>query len=358
MRQVVRILIIEDQAALALDAQREIEEAFEDSDEIEPQVLVATDFDEGFQMVRNGESDVVVLDVRRDATASTPEDATAGHAGYLDIKKARFAPIVFWTALPEKVSHEEMPPLVTVVTKEDTEKLPAAIAAAVASRALVTINEIEQHVASALTAHMWNELAPNWAEYAADGDSADIAQVLLSRLARILDDQREQANASHPSHRYVYPPASARRAPGGILRAADQGWWVTLTPACDFAQNKVEFVLIARGDPLESNARYRKWAEAKSNTSWKELERNVLRATQGRYYYLPAFRDIPDLVLDLENVRAVAEDELELMDPVASLASPFSEALLVQHSQFRGRIGVPDLNISLVHARLLSSTTD
>lgn len=357
MRQVVRVLIIEDQTALAADAQREIRDAFEDSDEIEIQVSVATDFDEGFQRVRDGESDVVVLDVRRDATATTPEDDTAGHAGFLDIKNARFAPIVFWTALPEKVSHEEMPPLVTVVTKEDIEKLPAVITAAVASRALATINEIEQHVATVLTEHMWNELAPNWAEYTADGDTADIAQVLLSRLARILDDEREQANASHPSHRYVYPPASTRRAPGDILRAADQTWWVTLTPACDFAQSKVEFVLIAQADPLESNARYQKWAETKSKGAWNELERNVLKATQGRYNYLPAFRDLPDLVVDMENVRAVAASELEPMEAVASLVSPFSEALLVQHSQFRGRIGVPDLNVGLVQARLLSSGT-
>ncbi len=54
MRQVVRVLIIEDQAALAADAQREITDAFENSDEIEIQVSVATDFDEGFQRVRDG----------------------------------------------------------------------------------------------------------------------------------------------------------------------------------------------------------------------------------------------------------------------------------------------------------------
>lgn len=357
MKQVVRVLIIEDQAREAADAQREITDAFEGNEEIEVLVSIASDFDDGFARVRNGESDVVVLDVRREATASVPEDDTAGHATYLDIKKARFAPVVFWTALPEKVIDEEMPPLVTVLTKEDIEQLPAAITAAVESRAVATINEIEQQVADVLTKHMWNELAPNWAEYTTDGDAADIAQVLLSRLARILDDEREQANASHPSHRYVYPPASARRAPGDILRAVDQTWWVTLTPACDFAQSKVEFVLIAQADPLELNARYQKWAETKSKGAWKELERNVLRATQGRYNYLPAFRDVPDLVVDLENVRAVAASELEPMEAVASLVSPFSEALLVQHSQFRSRIGVPDLNVGVVQARLLSSGT-
>ena len=356
MKQVVRVLIIEDQAREAADAQREITDAFEGNEEIEVLVSLASDFDDGFTRVRNGESDVVVLDVRREATASVPEDDTAGHATYLDIKKARFAPVVFWTALPEKVIDEEMPPLVTVLTKEDIEQLPVAITAAVESRAVATINEIEQQVADVLTEHMWNELAPNWAEYTADGDAADISQVLLSRLARILDDKREQANASHPSHRYVYPSPSAHRAPGDILRATDETWWVTLTPACDFAQDKVKFVLIAKADPLETNARYQAWAEKRSNGAWKELERNVLRATQGRFYYLPAFRDIPDLVLDLENVRTITVDELEPMEAVASLVSPFAEALLVQHSQFRGRIGVPDLNAGLVQARLLSSS--
>ena len=81
----------------------------------------------------------------------------------------------------------------------------------------------------------------------------------------------------------------------------------------------------------------------------------MLKANQGRYYYLPAFRDLPDLVVDLENVRAVALDELASMTAVASLVSPFSEALLVQHSQFRGRIGVPDLDIDLVKKRLEST---
>lgn len=62
-------------------------------------------------------------------------------------------------------------------------------------------------------------------------------------------------------------------------------------------------------------------------------------------------------MLDLENVKAIKVNDLETMEPVASLVSPFSEALLVQHSQFRGRIGVPDLNVALVQTRLLSDGT-
>mgnify|MGYP000855617924 FL=1 len=355
MVQVVRVLIIEDQKELAESARRVIRDFFEDSEEIEIDVSIANDFDEGFRRVRDGNSDVVVLDVRRDKTDTVPQDDTAGHDGFLEIMKAKFAPIVFWTALPEKVMDEEKRPLVTVVPKDDYEELPRAIKAAVESRALATINEIEQHVKAVLIEHMWSELAPHWDEYTENDGAANIAQVLLSRLARILDDKREQAAASHPSHRYVYPPVSSRYTPGDILRSEDGAWWVTLTPACDFAQKKVGLVLIARADPLKSNARYRKWENGGSKAAWKELERHVLKANQGRYYYLPAFRDLPDLVVDLENVRAVALDELASMTAVASLVSPFSEALLVQHSQFRGRIGVPDLDIDLVKKRLEST---
>lgn len=358
MREKVRVLIIEDKADLAADARREIEDAFAESEEIEVEVVVENDFDEGFAIFSRGESDVVVLDVRRDTPDPSPEDDAAGHAVYLSIKDARFAPVVFWTALPENVLQEQMAPLVTVVTKDDTDKLPAAIRDAVASRAAITISGIEQHVTNVLRKHMWTELAPNWAEYTEAADSASIAQVLLSRLSRVLEEDSEQNLTADPTHRYIYPPASSRRAPGDLLRASDGTWWVILTPACDFAHpGKFEFALLARASDLGSNTRFQKWSASKSKSAWNELEKHVLTATQGRFYYLPAFREIPDLVLDLENVQAVAAQALDTMSPVASLVSPFSEGLLIQHSQYRGRIGVPDLDPERVKQRLSGDLT-
>jgi len=370
VREKVRVLIIEDKADLAADAKREIEDAFADSPEIEVEVSVETDFDKGFAKVSGGESDVVVLDVRRDGSDTVTEDETAGHSVYLDIKKARFAPVVFWTALPGKVAHEEMLPLVTVVDKEATEKLPAAIRAAVESGAVITISAIENHVATVLRAHMWTELAPNWAEYIGGGESADIAQVLISRLARVLVDDQEQSFTSHPSHRYVYPPTSSIHSPGDILRASDQTWWVTLTPACDFAQSKVGFVLLAHATSLEEHPKYTDWkneytaeknkGKAEHNRAkgeWVSLRQDVLASTRGRYHYLPKFRAIPDLVIDLEDVRTEKPDDLKAYEGIASLGSPFAESLLIQHSQHRGRIGVPDLDVDVVRGRLAAEAS-
>ncbi|BAU32057.1 uncharacterized protein MalAC0309_1200 [Microcella alkaliphila] len=52
-------------------------------------------------------------------------------------------------------------------------------------------------------------------------------------------------------------------------------------------------------------------------------------------------------------MRAVEVDALDHFAWVASLVSPFAEALLVQHSHVRGRIGVPDLDSERVKQRLL-----
>lgn len=254
--------------------------------------------------------------------------------------------------------------MVTVVTKEDITKLPMAIEAAVVSGAVSTISGIEQHVADVLREHMWTELAPNWAEYIEQSNPSDIAQVLITRLARVLEEDQEKSSNVHPSHRYVYPPASSRRAPGDVLRSPDREWWVTLTPACDFAQTKVEFVLLAHAMPLEEHPKYLAWkaeysseahkvAHNRAKSSWKSLQQDVLSSTRGRFHFLPKFREIPDLVIDLENVRAEEMEKFASYEPVASLASPFAESLLVQHSHLRGRIGVPDLDVDSVKARLV-----
>ena len=354
-----QVLIVEDNAALAADAQREIIEGFEQNPDINVEVTFETNFDTGLEKVRSGHSDVVVLDVRRDTPNPTPADAVAGHTVFQEIKEARFAPVIFWTALPDQVEDESMLPLVAVIKKDDMDQLPGAVEAAITSNALETITGIEKHVSSVLKKHMWTELGPHWGEYTDSADSATIAQVLISRLARILDEDRERSFTAHPSHRYVYPPASESRAPGDVLREGTGDWWVVLTPACDLEQNKAEFVLVAHAGALEEHAKYTAWVASKSNGNgigkWKELHKDVLKATQGRFHYLPAFRDIPDLVIDLENVKSVEAESLLEMHPVASLVSPFSEALLVQNSHFRGRIGVPDFDPSIVKARLESA---
>ena len=372
------VLIVDDNAAMAAAAKRELEDVFAANAEHDVAVSVDLDFDSGFRKVAAGECDVVVLDVRREKTRDRPEDSTRGQSVYSEVQKIRFLPVIFHTALGESVEHLSMPPLVQIIAKDELERLPAAVTAAIDSGVAEVTRAIEEHVASVMREHLWDELAPNWDEDTGGGNPAELAHVLITRVARSLEDRAlpelavsadvkavEAAESDEDettfaperaSHRYIYPPVSDSPQPGDILRLSTEDgideWHVILTPACDLEQKKVEFVLLGRAKLLELHPKHVAWAENnRSKSKWEPLWR-VLSGTQARFLYLPAYRDIPDLVVDLEQLTSVPTADLQVYIRVASMDRPFGEALLTQHSHFRGRIGTPDLDQEVLRARL------
>jgi hypothetical protein len=93
------------------------------------------------------------------------------------------------------------------------------------------------------------------------------------------------------------------------------------------------------------------WVANPSPAKWNALN-DLIRGKLARYCYFPEFRTIPDLMLDLERVQSIPFVELKQFRRVASLVRPYYDALLARHSQFRGRIGVPELNSEVVRQRL------
>jgi hypothetical protein len=358
-----RVLVIDDIVKMTDDAKRELSDAFDGSDLI-VNVEVENDFRRGYERVAAGECDIVVLDVRRDRKNGEAEDSARGRRVYSEIREARFLPVIFWTALPEDVMDDEMDPLVRVFAKDELQRIPDAIRAAIASGVVDVMANIESHVADVMRRYLWDELAPNWQEDTG-GDPREVAYVLITRIASSLRAQDIPGLMDRPSHRYVYPPVSDAFESGQLLHrsrrragAVFDEWFVIVTPACDLKQAKADFVLLARARSLSSLARYHNWAEqGMSNSKWKELEKLLSGALQ-RYEYLPAFRDIPDLVVDFEDTLAVPKKSMRYYTRKASLNSPFSEALLAKHSQFLGRIGTPDLNLGPIKTRLTEAARE
>jgi hypothetical protein len=349
------VLIIDDNPRMAADAERELVDAFERDPSIDLEVRTVNDFDHGLTTVKNGECDLVVLDVRKDKTATTSEDRTTGDRVYADIRKVRFLPIVFWTALPGEVSHRKMPPLVEVLKKDDLELMPNAVLNAIDSGAAEAMTQIEDLVANVMRDHMWNELAPNWAEETGGGKPDEIAHILITRVGHALQDRALPELTRKPSHCYLYPFVSTKYQPGDLLRAKKTEvpeWWVILTPACDLAhEGKADYILLGKASLLQGHPKFQAWSKTQSKNDWNELNK-VLSGKISRYHYLPKFREIPDLLLDLENTRSLPIKDLGGLDRIASLVAPYSEALLAKHSHFRGRVGLPDLDSDAVKERL------
>jgi hypothetical protein len=373
------VLIIDDNAKLAESAVRELEDAFANDSEFDIVTTIEVDFDKGYELVASGRFDVVILDVRRDRVGRQQEDREKGQRIFADIQDARFLPVIFWTALPHEVADNEMPPLVRVFAKEDLPQIPDAIRAAISSGVAKVMRKIEVDIGTVIREYLWKELAPNWDEDT-NGDPGELKYVLITRVASYLRALDIPGLVERPGHRYVYPPVSETLQSGELVwraagtcdlempadvtagarmeksvakpgAAAWDEWYVVLTPACDLKQGKVDFVLLARAGLLVGDSKFTEWANGRSGTKWATLK-NLLSDKISRYVYLPAFRDIPDLVVDLENTRAVEVENMSSYVRKASLSSPYSESLLVKNSQFRGRIGTPDLNMDDAKARL------
>ncbi len=353
-----RVLVIDDNPEMTADAERELRDAFDHDPDLEVCIDVENSFEVGFQLVKDGSCDIVVLDVRRDKTETAGEDPYRGRLVYSEIREARFVPIIFWTALPQNVIDQRTPPLVDVFPKEELELIPNAIRAAINSGTAGVMADIESRVAAVMRLHLWEELAPHWEEDTAGGRPEELAHILITRVAHSLQDQALPELTSRPSHCYLYPSVSERFRPGDLLHrlvGEDREWWVVLTPACDLEHDgKVDFVLLGKASLLTTHPKYTSWALTQSNGKWSELN-EVLKGKVARYHYLPKFRDIPDLVLDLERTQSVPVSELGGFKRTASLVSPYGEALLAKYSHFRGRIGTPDLNSASVKERLTAA---
>jgi hypothetical protein len=356
------VLIIEDKKSLAQDVKREIADHFDGEDDPRLVVDIETDFEEGYMRVRSGAYDLIVLDVRRDETEDAEADIDAGRRAFSQIRNARFVPVIFWTALPDEVVDVLYPPLITVTKKTKMQDVPLRIREAIDSGAVSAMKSVGESVENVIRQHMWEEVAPNWSEYKENAFES-ISQVLITRLARMLEGENSQKFTSHPHHRYVYPPVASLRRPGDVLRKMVDGsaeWYVVLTPACDFVPRRdgtpnAEFVVLARARSLMDFEKYIKWrANPEDDSKWSSLRQSLLMATHTRYSYLPAFRKIPDLVIDLQEVSSMRFGELGDFEAVASMAPPFAEALISQYSHYVGRIGIPDLDSDAVRARLKS----
>jgi hypothetical protein len=122
---------------------------------------------------------------------------------------------------------------------------------------------------------------------------------------------------------------------------------------------KAEFVLLARCIPLEDQPEYEAWLAklpAPSNTvvdEIKRLLRNSRKLGQAdRVFFLPAALTLPNLIIDFQQIEKIRADDLAALDRVASLDSPFAEALVARFTRYFGRVGTPDLNVDAVMGRL------
>jgi hypothetical protein len=236
--------------------------------------------------------------------------------------------------------------------------------------------------------YMWDFVAKNWSDFVSSPDPAALSYLLARRLSISLSGPgiRQIAetlggplgtatdnNLVHPTRYYIMPPIENFPLSGDIYRYVVRRKWpyaILLTPSCDFVtgptrKEKVQRALFAHCLPLDSQEEFLKWkVDQFPNAGGSKSRLSLLlknrrgNAQSERFYFLPGSLSIPDLVIDFQQLYTVPLKRLKIMERnekierIASIDSPFAEAILSGFARYFGRLGTPDLDIECVVDRI------
>lgn len=126
---------------------------------------------------------------------------------------------------------------------------------------------------------------------------------------------------------------------------------LVLTPTCDFAQNKVELVQVCALIPAWDFIRemlQTDWKNFNSDKKIKDIQGKVKELIRLRFPRYHWFAPLPNttipLIGDFQNVTSLPFLELEKLEIIAELISPYREQVPARYAAYMGRVGTPDFS--------------
>ena len=373
-----RVLVVDDEPTVGTTISELLESYVSVSDPRPITTRFEQSFDNAVDLLVSETFDILVLDIR-DESGYPPSDE-AGIKVFDEIRMRRFIPIIFYTALPDVSMSISNPPFVQTVSKTAIDlvaDLEEAVESVIGSGLPHLLQSVSSHLADVERAFMADFVEHNWPDLVDRPE--DTAYLLSRRLAVAFEEGAESlaqelgqaggttlGDAVHPTRYYVQPPNSHYKMGDLLATSASAekdadvgGLYVVLTPSCDLVLRselmKADRVILAQCFSLDSFKEYQDWESARSANNTKLLRKLLASRPKGqedRYFYLPAAWNVPDSVADLQSVTSIPREELENYRKIASLDSPFAEALSYQFNRYIGRVGIPDLDIDGVLRRL------
>jgi CheY-like chemotaxis protein len=377
-----RVLVVDDDPEYQ-DQVREMLGRMTFASGVAPEVIEVQDFELALGELASHRVDLVILDIRLDG-ANLPDanldrasiDVDAGIRTMDAIRARRFVPIIFYTGLPEYARDLGAPPLIQIVEKSAGPKaLEAAVATAFDSGLPLLNRSILRIVEEVQRAYMWDFVAKHAPDLGTTEDPASLGYLLARRLAYFIAKEgsgsliealggvRAPAGIDPPIRMYLIPPVPEVLVGDLVKGEVDgrDGHWVVLSPSCDLMQDKAERVLLAAAEALERQPEavaFRNATPPPSKPVRVAIEKvvgnkngNAPRQDE-RHYALPGALGLPDLLVDFQQLTSVKRATFDGLERVASLDSPYGEALSARFLRYYSRLGTPDIDIAPVMARI------
>jgi DNA-binding response OmpR family regulator len=375
-----RVLVVDDDEQIAGQIKR-----LESKDHIgggnNLQIEIVNNFDEALEIIEKSRFDFIILDVKSDGEDGDDE---AGPKLLEKIKERCFLPIIFYTGLPKRVENLKSSVIQVVEKTSGVQGLISAMRQIIQSGVPKANRALNAHIEEVKRQYMWGFFAEHWGrlEVSPDANSAEIAHILARRLSLSLSNEGisslseklgkpfgisiaeeaveevVQAGVINPIQYYIIPPVEKKFAAGDIFKGTINGlsgYWITLTPTCDFWQGSAEFILFAYCGSLDGHLVYQKWAESlpKPGTGvTNNFTRFLGNRDKERYYFLPSVINIPNMVVDFQQLNVLEKEKINSLERVASLDVIFSSEIVSRFLRYFGRRGTPNLNVDYITGAL------
>lgn len=371
------VLLVEDDETV----RRQVKE-FLEAETFAAQRMNVTDIPElpaALNLIKERKADLVILDVYRGSAA--PGGEQTGVRILESIKRSGFVPVVLYTALPEGLEGLKSS-FVRLVGKEagSLDRLKTEITDLFRLRIPQLHRAVVDHFDQALCSYMWGFVQDRWAEFSPIIEKPEFIRLVVQRLAltfaRVGIDSITAAvyggvapsgapnpDDVHPAEYYIKPSIGDDPLLGDVrVRGAGeaQSYIVVLWPNCDMVSvggrtPKTDQILCAKCIPAIECPEVSLWLADPSNTKKKKVEeliKNNRDKTPDRYHFLPGVWDIPDLIVDFQALEHLCLQDVKGLRCLATLASPFAEALGIRFGRYIGRVGTPDLHVESVLAQM------
>lgn len=343
-------------------------------------LLPELNWDNAFRAVKERKADLFILDIYKGDARIGGE--RIGESVLAEIHSNGFVPIILHTNLPEGLE-EHTNEFIRLVPKEaGLPSLLAEIESLFATRVPQMHRALANHLDHSLRDYMWDFVVKNWNVLSPIASTPEFVRVLIQRLAisfsmsgvgavvgEVFPEMAGKPVADdtiHPAEFYIKPPIGNDPVLGD-LRASKAGgaiqYWVVLWPTCDMVSvagrvPKTDKVLCARSTPLSTFKEYTDYAANQSGGTKKRLIallKNTRDTTPDRFHFLPGLCDIPDLVVDFQDLAFPLLNDVRAWPSLGSLRSPQAEALSARFERYRNRIGTPDLDNEFLIARFAAT---
>jgi hypothetical protein len=319
--------------------------------------------------------DIVVTDVYQGRV----EGQASAHVGDAEAPRIieamrwrRICPIVAYSDGPRPKSIVETAFVKFADKSDPKDPIVTKLLEVIATGVPLLARKIHDELDRAAGSYLWDFLEGKWSDLVARGATdAVVLERIIRRRAAIQLSHLDPSKSSPVElgmvegvEFYLYPPVSGLEMRlGDILRKkADGTFFVVITPHCHLVVQpnetlpRADYVLLVHAIPANDAIRAAyKTPKGEPKNPWSGDASDRLRKfTQspssmgkptGRHWFLPGFLELPNLFCDFLQVQSISLDMIgKDFDRMATLASPFAEALQACFGTFFGAVGIPVVN--------------